>query len=328
MIGYIKLKTDNKELYKSDYLEKLKNKNTIFSKLKYNVFYFFYKFIVFIKYLGNIITIKKLYYSYIFILPFNNKKASKYRIKKVIKKLQKLIKKYKVTSLIFSNELKKINNIKKYNINFENKNTLMPYLIKEILIYILTIQQTKTELENLYICIKEINQINIENIYYLSNYFKTINIITPNIKKFQMIVSKLEENGILVTLSNNKEKSLKKSNIIVNFDFTTEELGKYIIYRNAIMISLNENETYKNLGFEGVEIKNVQIDISNELKSTFKENFLLENYSLCDLYKCILNENESFQNIKLKMEENKILVTKLYGKNGEISCNEFLKLTI
>ena len=73
------------------------------------------------------------------------------------------------------------------SVKYLKENSLMPYLIQEILSYILELGKKRTEFEDLYICIKEISTFYIENIYYLSNYFKTINIITPNIKNFKKI---------------------------------------------------------------------------------------------------------------------------------------------
>ncbi len=197
MIAYLKLKSENKELYNENFLEKLKNKNTKFSKLQYNICYFFYKFNVFIKYLANIITVKQIYYSYIIIFPFNN--INKYKLKKCMKKLQKIMLKYKINTLALSNELKKQIKIEEYKqhlekIHFLEENALMPYLIQEILSYVLEVNNTRTEFEDLYICIKQQTQFYIENIYYLSNYFKTVNIITPNIKAFQKLANKLEKN--------------------------------------------------------------------------------------------------------------------------------------
>ena len=331
MIGYVKLKTENKELYENNFLEKLKNKNTRFSKLMYNNCYFFYKFIVFIKYIGNIITVKQLYYSYIFIFPFNNKNKNKYKLKKCMKNLQKIMPKYKVNTLALSNELKEKANIEEYaehltKIHFLEENSLMPYLIQEILRYILQIQKTRTEFEDLYICIKNISTFYIENIYYLSNYFKTINIITPNIKNFQKIANKLEENGILITVANNKEKSLKKAKLIVNVDFNKEELSKYIIYRRAIIISIKEKEAYNNIGFDGLQIKKIEINVANEIKENFKKYNLLKNYSLNVLYNSVISGIKGFEDTKLKMEKDKIEITMLYGNNGEINQNEYIKL--
>ena len=328
MIAYVKLKTENKEIYNENFLEKLKNKNTNFSKLQYNICYFFYKFIVFIKYLGNIITVKKIFYSYIFILPFNNKKVSKYKVRKSMKKLKKLMQKYNVNTLALSNELKKIVKIEDYkpSINFLEENSIMPYLIQEILSYVLEANKARAELEDLYICIKQQSPFYIENIYYLSNYFKTINIITPNIKNFQKVANKLEESGILITVTNNREKSLKRAKLIVNIDFTEEELETYIIYRNAIIISMKQEKAYKNVGFDGLQIKQIEIDASKKIKNTFKKYNLLENYSLSDLYNSVLSGIKGFENAKLKIEKDQVKIVKLYGNNGEISKNEYLRI--
>ena len=70
MLGYIKEKTSNEELYETDYLTNIKNKKTKFAKLQYLLCFTFYELIVKIKYLFNLITVKKIYDAYIFILPF------------------------------------------------------------------------------------------------------------------------------------------------------------------------------------------------------------------------------------------------------------------
>ena len=70
MVGYLKLKTNNEELYETDYLEKLRQKQTKFSKIQYHICKLYFNFIVQIKYYLNIITVKQIYNSYLFILPF------------------------------------------------------------------------------------------------------------------------------------------------------------------------------------------------------------------------------------------------------------------
>ena len=71
MLGYIKEKTSNEELYETDYLTNIKNKKTKFAKLQYLLCFTFYELIVKIKYLFNLITVKKIYDAYIFIFPFD-----------------------------------------------------------------------------------------------------------------------------------------------------------------------------------------------------------------------------------------------------------------
>ena len=376
MLGYIKEKTSNEELYETDYLTNIKNKKTKFAKLQYLLCFTFYELIVKIKYLFNLITVKKIYDAYIFILPFNFKKqyskqkdkqnnndysktqnyfkndnkhikvGEKGKLKKCMKKVRKLIEKYKIDNLVFSNELEKNLSIFEEEvtrkIHIIDGSGLMPYLIKETLEYILKQQGEQTELEDLYFCMKEPRQIYIDNISYLGEYFRNIHIITPNISKFQKIIEKIEEKeNIVVTISNNKKKSLKKAKWIINFDFEDDEIKKYSIYRMAVIITMEKNYNYDNLGFEGIQIKKIDIDTSDEAKEIFSQYNLLDNIPITTLYeslldkgllnKWILNQNTSnkstlnqrqFYKIRNKIIGDKVRVIRLYGRNGIITNEE------
>jgi len=355
LLAYVKLKTVNEELYETDFIAKLKEKNTKFSLLQYWICYFFYEGIVRFKYLANIITIKQIYQGYLFIFPFQvsqkkcdknslrNKMINK-KMKKCMKKLSKVMKKYKIDTLVLSEEIKK-NNLnnkipeKLQFINYFSKNGieinrkihllngkgLIPYLIKEVVEYILEKQETNIELTDLYLCMKEIKPIYIENIEYLTPYFKTINIITPKIGPMQRIAEKIEENkNGMITVTNNKKKSLKKAKIIINFDFSEQELKKYTIYRRAIIMSMKEQE-YENNGFDGIQIKQLSIDASPEIKKFFQKYHLLEECNLTTLYESIINEKQVFLNVKSQMQKDQIRVIKLYGRNGPIEEKEYIQ---
>ncbi len=331
MVGYLKLKTKNSELYETNYLETLKEKNTKISKFEYYICYYFYEFIVIIKYFFNIITVKQIYNAYIFIFPFNLKSKTKHKLKRSVVKLQKLMKKYNVNTLVVSSELKEVIDFKEKGIVVNkqvkvlNGNGMLPYLIKEILSYILEKKNLKTELQDLYVCMNEPKQNYIKNIYYLSNFFRSINIITPKINTFQRVVDKIEQGGI-ITVRNNKKKSLKDAKFIVNFDFSKEELEKYIIYRRAILIYINENGVYNDLTFDGIQIFNAEIDVSNEVKDFFEKHYLLQTNALNTLYESTIPKNQDFSKVKLKMIEDKIKIIKLYGKRNEVGDSEFLRI--
>ena len=366
MLGYIKEKSSNGELYETSYLSNIKGKKTKFAKLQYLLCFTFYELIVKIKYLFNLITIKKIYDAYIFILPFDlktkmeqqNKNTNlksekkhiktheKIKLKKCMKKVRKLIEKYKIDNLVFSNKLEKSLNIFEEEVTRKvhilDGSGLMPYLIKDILEYILEEQGEKIELEDLYFCMKEPKQIYIDNISYLGEYFRNIHVITPNITKFQKIIEKIEEKeNIVVTISNNKKKSLKKAKWIINFDFEDDEIKKYSIYRRAVMITMEPNYDYDNLGFEGIQIKKVDIDASNETKEIFSKYNLLDNVPMTTLYESLLNEGllnknllkpnllekslwnqRQFYKVRNKMIKDKVRIIRLYGKNGIITNEE------
>lgn len=376
MIGYIKLKTTNQELYETNYLEKLKEKNTRLSHLQYLICYFYLEFVVWIKYIGNMITIKKIYHAYLFIFPFELKegKYTEYKLKCCSKKMQKLMKKYQIDTIVLAEELEKklenlienekvqqlqekTENLKTEHLQLKTENLknrqesitgksrysklnqkkneeqslsfqvnrkvqildgkgLMPYLVKEILEYIMERQNTKTQLEDIYLCIKETKPIYIENISYLAQYFKTINIITPNITKFQKIADRIEENqNSIITVINNKKKSLKKAQWIVNFDFTKEELKKYTIFRRAVILEIKKGEEYDHICFEGASIQKAKIDTSPEIKEFFAQYYLLQNCSLEALYESLMDERQGFAKIKEQMRQDQIRVVKLCGRN-------------
>lgn len=323
MLAYLKLKTNNEELYESNYLIQLKEKTNVISKIQYIICYLYYQLVVWIKYYTNTITVKEIYGGYLFIFPFdtvNNKK-----IKICMKKTKNLIQKYKIHSLVLTEELNNYQGLKQeiQQVHILDGRGIMPYLIKEIIEYITTLQKTNLAEEDLYICVNQNSPICTDNIFYLMYYFKSINIVTKSINTFQKMADKIaEKENIIITVTNNKKKSLRKAKIIINFDFENSEIQKYNIYRKAILISINKQEPYKNISFDGIQIRQIGIDTSKEIKEFFEKYNLINNCSLSALYESLINEKKEFLAIKEKMQKDNVKVIKLYGKNGEISKKE------
>lgn len=327
MLAYLKLKTNNEELYESDYLVQLKQKTNVISKIQYTICYLYYQLVVWLKYYTNTITIKEIYGGYLFILPFdtiNNKK-----INICMKKIEKLIQKYKINSLVLTEEL---NNYKAFKSETQQVHILdgrgiMPYLIKEIIEYIVALQKTNLANEDLYICVNENKPIYTDNIIYLMYYFKSVNIVTKNINTFQKIADKVaQKENIIITVTNNKKKSLRKAKIIINFDFENSQIQKYNIYRKAILISINKQEPFESMGFDGIQIRKIGIDTSKEIKEFFEKYNLINNCSLATLYESLINKKQDFLSVKEKIKQDNIRIIKLYGKSGEISQRECIQL--
>ncbi len=322
MLGYLKLQTNEEELYEANYLKILQQKNNIISKLQYYICMCYYKILVKIKYFFNIVTVKQIYEAYLFILPFE-KIENKTKIRKCLEKVKKIMIKYNIQSLVVEEKLKKCEVFNKI-IENENKKIhildgrgIMPYLIKEIIEFALEKQEIKTETENLYICAKKCTNICVENIYYLIHYFKTINIVTPNIKQFQKIADKIEQQeNIIITVTNNKKKSLKKSKLIVNFDFEQQEINKYTIFREATILTINENGFYESKTYSGIQIRKAGINTSNVIKEFFNKYNLLEDCSLTTLYESLINKKQSLEFVKEKLKKDEVCINALYGKNG------------
>ncbi len=73
------------------------------------------------------------------------------------------------------------------------------------------------EQEDIYFLINKDEDIYLENIKTLSEKFKTTNIITEELSKFQKIVENIFEEETTIYLSNNKKKKFEKSEIYSEF---------------------------------------------------------------------------------------------------------------
>lgn len=125
------------------------------------------------------------------------------------------------------------------------------------------------EQEDIYFLINKDEDIYLENIKTLSEKFKTTNIITEELSKFQKIVENIFEEETTIYLSNNKRKSLRRAKYIVNFDYGIGEIEKYNINRTAILINIEQKVKIESMAFEGISINNVNIQIPDELIEHF-----------------------------------------------------------
>ena len=243
--------------------------------------------------------------------------------------------------------------IKQRNVFFINGNGLFKYIIYEILVYIINIQNRKAELEDYFIVANNIDEIILDNIIFLSTKFKNINIVSKNIEKYRYIEDIVYNNtGNNVILLNNKRKSLKRAKFIVNVDNSINELNEYLIYRKAIIINLNDEINNKDksiiqdtkehvnqdttkkrkivtlTGFEGIFVNSYEIDVNNRIKEFFKKYGLIYETSITILYESFLNKKENFSNMRSKIEDAGIIIKKLYGNNGIIDENEYKRVNL
>ena len=196
----------------------------------------------------------------------------------------------------------------------------------DVVKYIMKIQNKECNLEDIYILINNFNKHDIiENILFFISKFRNVNIITENINEFKKIEEKIyKETGIYVTVSNNKRKSLKRAKYIINIDFG-ENLNRFNLYRKAIVI---DSKKYNIKNFEGIKITNFDIDVCEEIKDYFRKYNLLNITNLAILYETTINKNDKFMDVRKKIKDSEIIVTKLYGNNGVIDENEYKQLNL
>lgn len=228
---------------------------------------------------------------------------------RVYKKIKKKIDREKTQTqkiqIILSNKVKQYQeHFKEYKI-VDGKQTFIKQT-ENVLEKIL--QENPMQMQDIYILTNKYSEQSIYLIKRLAQKVKTMNIITKEIEKYRSLEEILQENGIAISIANNKKKSLKKAKIIINLDFWEEEIIKYTIFRNAMLINLTQEKINNLKGFEGIIVQDIQLKL--EQTEWMRKNKMLESFRQLEVY-------ESIENSKQKIE-----VSKLYGNNGQIDEKE------
>lgn len=145
-----------------------------------------------------------------------------------------------------------------------------------------------------------------ENIKKIARNCKRVHIVTNHMEKFKKIEKQLfEEEGIMITVGNNKRKSLSKSKVIINIDFPSELINEYNIFEEAIIINLRKNIKVKSKRFNGKIIDDYEITIKN---SEELEHGNFNKYNLKEIYEAQFYKKQPFENIMKKIEKDRVKV--------------------
>ena len=164
--------------------------------------------------------------------------------------------------------------------------------------------------------INDLTDIEFENIKTLARKYKNINIVTNHMEKFKNLEKQLQEDeGIIITITNNRKKSLMKSKIILNIDFPQELINKYNVQDEAIIVNIKRKTKINKKRFNGLIINDYEIDFRDDKKN----NKALNNkFYLKDLYESELYKKQRISEIKKKIKIDKVVIEKLNLNNGKL----------
>lgn len=295
----------------------IRNFIKIIIRLNYEFFY----------YTGNV-KIKIVKEHILCLIPVKYSKKNKTLIYKCTKKLNCILKQESIDNIIISENLKHINIINRSLVNndeVEGKK-LLKIMINEVIRYICNIKNEKIENKTIFILVNEYSKSNLEFIEQLACYVKNINIITNNLKKFLIFSNKYyEKNGIMMTVSNNKRKSLNRAELIINVDFLKENLIKYNINRTSIFINLAKGKIQNLKGFSGIIINGLKIRDTVKKEAYFIKDY--KEFNKTVLYESTILNNISFYEIKEKIKQDNVEIQDLIGIKGILNKDEYIKIT-
>ena len=253
--------------------------------------------------------------------------------KRVKKKLIKFILKQKIDTLVFSQDLEgefkeEICNLlnSNFGISVLNGKKIMELMDFDIVKYILDIQKVDMKQEEIYIIFKKDNSLNLNFLKRFIENFRMTNVVTNDIERLKKVQDNLlEHDGILISVSNNKRKALKRAKYVLNMNLSKSELEKYKINRNAIIINIKENVKYEDVNFDGVNVNYFEIALPDEYVEKFEQ--IGEKFDYVKLYESELlskMQQKSLENIYAKIKSDGVRVDGLIGNNGKIDNSEFV----
>lgn len=243
------------------------------------------------------------------------------KIIKIAKKINRKLYDNNIENVVLSNYLEENEILKQklycQNINILDGRYLFYLLIPEIVDYILKRQKKKLENGEITLLINDFTENNARIITYIAQSVKRVNIVTNHSNKFKKLEEYLyNELGIILNITNNKNKSLANAGLIINIDFPEEIINKYEINSNAIIVNIFNEIKIRAKRFNGVNINYYKAYIPKKYKMEgFKDNLIYES----SIYKY------NYENARKDIIINKIKIKKLIGINGDISENEFCK---
>lgn len=271
----------------------------------------------FIFYLANIICLQgnKI------LLPITGeKKLSSRKAKKLAQKTKKILDKAMSKRIVISEKIKQqeeyVNYLHTYSFEISEGKWLFEALSCQILDTILAKKEKKKQECKISILVNDLSSYMLSIIQQIAKEYKSVNIVTNHIEKFRKIEKQiLEEEGIMITVGNNKKKGLAKSELILNVDFPEELINQYQIWEEAIIVNLKNEVKIKKKRFHGIVIH--QYDIS--FKEQEEDYDVKRKYKNCEIYEAQLNQKQPYQDILKQFEKDQVKITKLVGLNSVIN---------
>ncbi len=280
------------------------------------------KLIFIYKNIFNIITKKQIEKFEIWVLPIQENKYSNRKIKNLFQKFGQ------ENKYVLPESLKENKTVKNANIPIITGTILNKVLTLKTLEYIANIQNRAINSIDLTILVNKTSELNMYLIELLSKTVKNVKIVSDNLFKFKKLEEKLyEEYGIAIQFSKSFQKSLAKSEIILNLDFSETDINDYVLYSKAIILNCAEEKIkIKSKLFSGILINSYQIKFKKELEDKFRKSNLYCQYTPFMLYESLLNKERNDYHYFDKIEEDEITIHNLIGSNGIINKKELKSL--
>ena len=251
------------------------------------------------------------------ILPITEEKITSQKAKKLAKKTKKILDQTMSKRIVLSQKIQEqeeyVNLLHTYCFEIIEGKWLFELLSCKVLDYVIEKKEMKKQETGISILVNNLTENMLSNIRKMAKEYKRVNIVTNHIEKFRKIEKQiLEQDGIMITVGNNKRKGISQSKLILNVDFPTELINQYHIFEKAIIINIRGNVKITKKRFDGISINDYNITFEQREEFDYDKNM---KYKSCEIYEAQMNKRQPFQEIMKQVEQDKVKITKLVGMN-------------
>ena len=248
------------------------------------------------------------------LMEIENSKVQEKLAKKTIKIFENLNSKKVVISKNVKMYKTYVNLLNTGQFDVVNGKWLFSMLIPEVIKYVENKKNLKEEETSVYFLVNDFTETVIENIKAMAKGHKHVSVITKYVEKMKKIENQiLQETGVVITVMNNKKKSLAKAQIVINADFTNELLNQYNICENAIIIDLTQSLRNLKKRFNGFVVNNYEIKLKNRSEYRIDENMFFQR----DLYESEFYKKQPYEYVRKKIIKDGVQIKKVFTKNQE-----------
>lgn len=248
------------------------------------------------------------------LIEIENSKVQEKLAKKTIKIFENLNSKKVVISKNVKMYKTYVNLLNIGQFDVVNGKWLFSMLIPEVIKYVENKKNLKEEETSVYFLVNDFTETVIENIKAMAKGHKHVSVITKYVEKMKKIENQiLQETGVVITVMNNKKKSLAKAQIVINADFTNELLNQYNICENAIIIDLTQSLRNLKKRFNGFVVNNYEIKLKNRSEYRIDDNMFFQR----ELYESEFYKKQPYEYVRKKIIKDGVQIKKLFTKNQE-----------
>ena len=228
------------------------------------------------------------------------------------KKTIKILDKSNSQKVVLSKKIKQqevyMNYLNAHNYIIVDGKWLFKMLVFEVIEYVIDKKFKEKKDVSISILTNDISEMTIYIINNLAKKYKDMKVVSNHIEKLKKIEEIVMENeGILIHISNNKRKVISNIDIVLNLDFPTELINRYRINNEAIIINFNGNVKIKDKRFNGLNINDYEI----EWKNAPFEKETINKFFMKDLYETEIYQKQPIEKTLFQIKKDKIKIKEL-----------------